>query len=102
MAFVRKVDGTDRTVTNHFCPDCGGTVYWTLDLRPKHIGIAAGSFTDPAFAAPSRAVWTQHKHEWVPCRPTFRPIRKPCANADLAMSTRSPRSSMAASRRLAR
>jgi hypothetical protein len=65
MAFVRKVDGTDRTVTNHFCPDCGGTVYWTLDLRPHHIGIAAGNFADPGFAAPSRAVWSQHKHDWV-------------------------------------
>jgi len=67
--FVRKVEGSDRTVTNHFCPQCGGTVYWTLDLRPAHIGIAVGSFADPAFTAPSRSVWTQHKHEWVTLPP---------------------------------
>ena len=67
--FVRKVEDTDRTVTNHFCPECGGTVYWTLDLRPAHIGIATGHFADPEFAAPSRAVWTQHKHDWVALPP---------------------------------
>ena len=72
--FVRKVEGSERTVTNHFCPDCGGTVYWTADLRPQHIGIAVGHFADPAFEAPTRAVWTQHKHGWItfpPDMPAF-------------------------------
>jgi hypothetical protein len=72
--FVRKVEGAERSVTNHFCPECGGTVYWTLDLRPQHVGIAVGHFADPAFQAPSRAVWMQHKHEWIsfpPDMPVF-------------------------------
>ncbi len=64
-SYTRSVEGTDRSLTNFFCPNCGGTVYWTLDLRPQHIGIAAGSFADPAFGKPARSVWTQHKHEWV-------------------------------------
>ena len=68
-AFVRGVDGTDRTLTNQFCPECGGTVYWTLDLRPNHIGIAAGHFADPDFAKPTRVVWAQHKHAWVTLPP---------------------------------
>jgi hypothetical protein len=63
--FTRKVEGSERTVTNHFCPDCGGTVYWTLDLRPHQIGIAIGHFADPEFQPPARAVWVQHKHEWI-------------------------------------
>ncbi len=63
--FVRGVEGSDRTITNHFCPVCGATVYWTLDLRPRHIGIAVGHFADPAFKPPTRAVWMQHKHEWI-------------------------------------
>jgi hypothetical protein len=63
--FVRRVDNSDRAVTNHFCPECGGTVYWTLDLRPQHIGIGVGHFSDPTFKPPTRAVWTQHKHEWI-------------------------------------
>jgi hypothetical protein len=71
--YVRSVDGSERTITNHFCPRCGNTVYWTLDLRPQHIGIAVGNFADPDFRAPMRAVWAQHKHAWVtlPDIPTF-------------------------------
>ena len=67
--FVRAVEGSSRTITNHFCPDCGSTVYWTLDLRPQHIGIAVGQFTDPEFKRPTRAVWAQHQHEWVALPP---------------------------------
>jgi hypothetical protein len=67
--FVRAVEGSSRTITNHFCPDCGSTVYWTLDLRPQHVGIAVGQFTDPEFKRPTRAVWAQHQHEWVALPP---------------------------------
>lgn len=63
--FVRKVENSDRAVTNHFCPDCGATVYWFADLRPGLIGISVGHFADPQFNPPDRAVWTQHKHDWV-------------------------------------
>jgi hypothetical protein len=64
-AYTRQVEGTERTVTNYFCPECGGTVYWTLDLRPNHVGIAVGNFADPSFGAPTRAVWSEHKHHWI-------------------------------------
>ena len=63
--FRRGVERSDRTLTNQFCPECGGTIYWELDLRPQHIGVSVGSFADPSFAAPIRAIWTQHKHDWV-------------------------------------
>jgi len=63
--FVRRVEDTPRTIVNYFCPNCGGTVYWVADLRPHHIGIAVGNFADPSFNAPTRIVWTQHRHEWI-------------------------------------
>lgn len=63
--FARKVENSDRFVTNYFCPECGGTVYWTADLRPGQIGIGVGHFADPDFHPPMRAVWTQHQHAWV-------------------------------------
>jgi hypothetical protein len=68
-SYRRTVEGTERTLTNYFCPDCGSTVYWTLDLRPQHIGIALGSFADASFGAPARSVWTEHKHHWVELPP---------------------------------
>jgi len=62
--FVR--DGQDgRKVTRHFCPTCGSTVYWFLDARPGHIGVAVGAFFDSHFQGPIRSVWEQSRHEWL-------------------------------------
>lgn len=54
-----------RSLTNNFCPHCGTTVYWTLELRPHHVGIALGCFLDSSLLRPERAVWAQHRHDWV-------------------------------------
>jgi hypothetical protein len=72
---IVSVDGTSkeygrtadsgRGLTNHFCPECGTTVYWSLEMRPDHLGIAAGCFADPQFTAPVRTIWTENKHHWV-------------------------------------
>jgi len=53
-----------RELRNHFCPSCGTTVYWTLEMRPDHIGVAIGCFDGP-MPEPVRAIWAQHKHAWV-------------------------------------
>jgi hypothetical protein len=40
-------DGQEgRKLRFHFCPECGTTVYWDLDLRPDHIVVAFGTFAD--------------------------------------------------------
>ncbi len=62
--FSRPAD-SGRRITNHFCPECGTTVYWSLEMRPDHLGIAAGCFADPSFPAPVRTIWTENKHHWV-------------------------------------
>ena len=48
-----------------FCPGCGTTLYWELELYPDVLGVAGGAFTDPALPRPVRSVWTQHRHDWV-------------------------------------
>jgi hypothetical protein len=53
-----------RKLETHFCPDCGTSLYWTLELRPDHIGVAYGCFDTPV-PEPIRAIWTQEKHDWV-------------------------------------
>ena len=45
--FVRPIE--DRTVINHFCPSCGGTVLWEASKREGLIAIAVGMFADPGF-----------------------------------------------------
>ena len=59
--------GTDsgQTFTTNFCPECGTSVFWELDMRPEHIGVAAGCFADPQFPGPGRAVWDENRHHWV-------------------------------------
>ena len=62
--FERTSD-TDHKVSMHFCPACGSTLYWELEIKPGSIGVAAGCFTDPGFPAPVRNVWGEQKHHWV-------------------------------------
>lgn len=53
-----------RSLTNHFCPNCGSTLFWSLDMRPDHLGVAGGCMVTP-LPEPHRAIWTAEKHEWV-------------------------------------
>jgi len=53
------------TVTFHFCPDCGSSVYWLPERKPDLVGVAVGAFADPAFPAPSQAVHGESGHPWV-------------------------------------
>lgn len=63
-AYERKAD-SGGTVSMHFCPDCGTTVYWRLTMYPDQLGVAVGCFADPGFPAPERTVWACNKHHWV-------------------------------------
>jgi hypothetical protein len=54
-----------RQFHNHFCPNCGSTVCWTLDIRPDDYGVAVGAFIEPGFPAPTVSVWESSKHDWV-------------------------------------
>ena len=60
-AFLRVAE-SGNPITFHFCPTCGATVYWELkDL----IAVAVGSFADPEFPLPHRAVWERRRHHWL-------------------------------------
>jgi hypothetical protein len=54
-----------RMVVNHFCRECGTTLYWTSDLHPDGVAVALGAFAEPEKFAPGRSVWEQSKAEWV-------------------------------------
>src|ERR1700719_1277976 len=64
-AYTRQSD-SGYPVTFYFCPHCGATVYWKASRKPEMFGVAVGAFADPAFPAPSRAVYPEHRHRWVP------------------------------------
>lgn len=62
--FARGSDA-GRHIENYFCPQCGSTVAWDLELFPGLVAVAAGCFADPHLGAPQRAVWAKYKHDWV-------------------------------------
>ncbi len=64
--FTRPSD-SGFEVTHHFCPRCGSTVFWEAARIADAVAVAVGSFADPAFPAPSQAVYDQHRHPWVAC-----------------------------------
>ena len=62
--YSRAAD-SGRAVNLHFCPTCGVSVYFRAEARPGLIGVHAGCFANPDFPAPTHAVWTESKHDWV-------------------------------------
>jgi len=62
--FQRSSDA-GRRVNFAFCPECGSTVFWEMELFPDKIGVTAGTFADPDFPTPHVVVWTENKYRWV-------------------------------------
>jgi hypothetical protein len=56
-------EGEGRTF--HFCPDCGGTLFYVLDSEPEVLAIPVGAFADPGFPPPRHSVWESRAHPWV-------------------------------------
>ena len=48
-----------------FCPECGSTVFWTIDTMPGVTAVAMGAFADPTFPAPRVSVYGNRRHAWV-------------------------------------
>lgn len=48
----------------HFCPRCGSTVYWYLDVAPDMVGAAVGAFIDPTFPPPVIAGFEAYGADW--------------------------------------
>jgi hypothetical protein len=60
--YVRIGDEGTR-ITFRFCPECGATVYYTLN--EDFVVIPVGAFADPSFPAPSVSVYEERMHKWV-------------------------------------
>ena len=62
--FVRAAP-EKRTVSNHFCPECGTSLFWEGEIAPGIVGIAVGGFADPDFPPPNISFFEKYKHPWV-------------------------------------
>jgi hypothetical protein len=64
QTYARSSD-SGRSLTNHFCPRCGTTVLWDLEMLPDFVGVAVGTIGDPSFNVPTRSLWEATRHPWV-------------------------------------
>jgi hypothetical protein len=61
--YVRIADEGGR-VTLRFCPACGATVFYELEVLPGFVGVPVGGFADPSFPAPKVSIYEARRHTW--------------------------------------
>ena len=69
LSYTTPGDTTRRWIRQHFCAECGTTLYWELEFRPGTIGVAYGAIQGKESLSPIAAVWTDHKAPWVDLPP---------------------------------
>ena len=66
--FTRISDAGSRVVYN-FCPDCGTTVHYRIDVQPDLVAIHVGAFADPSFPPPFQSFYHDSRRcQWVEIR----------------------------------
>jgi hypothetical protein len=63
--YLRLSDEGGEQRTFHFCPNCGGTVFYTTADAPDVIAVPVGAFADPSFPPPTVSVYDSRRHPWV-------------------------------------
>lgn len=66
--YVRRAD-SGRTCTFHFCPICGSTGFYTLEMRPGFVSVPAGSFGSAQPFEPAVSVYNHVREPWLEIRP---------------------------------
>jgi hypothetical protein len=68
-AEFKRIGEAAGRVTYNFCPDCGTTVHYRIDVRPGVIAIPVGAFADPSFPPPFQSFYHDSRRcEWVEIR----------------------------------
>jgi hypothetical protein len=60
----QRVADSGNVISQHFCPQCGSTVYYWLHSVPEVIAVAIGAFGDPDFPSPKFSVYESRRHAW--------------------------------------
>jgi len=60
-----RVSDEGNVARFHFCPECGATVFYSLDAVPGFVAVPVGAFADPGFPPPRVSVYDVRKHPWV-------------------------------------
>jgi len=60
----RRIGDEGRWADFHFCPRCGGGVFYEIEMRPGMISVPAGGFADVDFPAPFVEVFENRRPDW--------------------------------------
>lgn len=63
-AYEHRSDESNRWLRMEFCPTCGTTVSWTVQVRPGLRAIAAGTFDDASWLKVDRHAWVRSARSW--------------------------------------
>lgn len=64
-SYEHRSDESHRWLRMEFCPTCGTTVTWVLELLPGARAIAGGTFDDPSWLRIERHSWLRSAHPWL-------------------------------------
>jgi hypothetical protein len=60
-----QVSASGNRADFHFCPNCGGTLWYHALPDRALYAIPVGAFADKDFPTPEYTVWVERKHKWV-------------------------------------
>ena len=81
QSYEHRSDESGRWLRLEFCPKCGSTLTWTLELIPDGRGVAGGSFDDTGWIQVERHGWTRSKQPWVHIPPGVEQFEKSAIQA---------------------
>ena len=73
--WTRTAGDDGRWCTYDFCPICGSTAWYRIELRPGMVSIPAGNFADPDFGEPTHSSCGESRCPWLGLD-TREPIRE--------------------------
>ncbi len=59
-----KLGASGRSLTRHFCRDCGSPIYTSSPRDETVVFIKAGAFDDPGVVTPGLEAWMRSKVSW--------------------------------------
>ena len=72
----RRVSEEGRWGLHHFCPTCGVTVFYEIEVRPGMVSVPAGGFADPEFPEPAVTVYGELGVPWIALRTKVPPAEE--------------------------
>jgi len=62
---ITVTGGSGKTVTRHFCPECGSTMMTRAELMPRAVFLTTGPMDDTSHVRPTMQIFCDSAQSWV-------------------------------------